>query len=372
MTFPNTSFSRPPLDLPPNEFRKRTNLLMAWQCQQKLDNVLIVGDINRYYFTGLQTSNGVLLSNRKTGPSFYTDSRYLTMARQGAPWLPVHELWTPLQEADVLSGLGSSWRRVGFEGTLATKRFLPLQKALPQVDWVDLSQEIAAIRAVKSPAEQQAVRQAIAANDALFNDLLTQLHPGLSEWQIRTFVRQAADCYGQGEAFDTIACVGRYAAEPHHHPNETVLKRGQPLLLDLGLKLNHYCADMTRCVTFGSPSTLFRELHQIVLEANQQAVRAIRPGLPCHAIDAIARTHIANAGFGKYFTHSLGHGVGLEIHEGPTLSPTCATVLTPGMIVTVEPGIYLPGRLGIRIEDVVRVTQDGAEVLTQTPHTLTL
>lgn len=363
---------KPPCHLPPREFQRRVKLLLACQKRLGLDAVLLVTDITRYYFTGLDTSNGVLLTELAAPPVFFTDFRYLTMARRQAPWLPCHTLWKASEEPSVLSGMGrSGWRRIGYEGQMDAARFLCLKAALPEAEWIDMSQTLAELRAVKSPAEQRSLRAAIAANDQLFAALLPQLKPGLSEWAIRDLARREADRLGQGEAFDTIACVGRNGAECHHHPDGTPLRRGQPLLMDLGLKLDYYCADMTRCVVFGTPSPLYREVHGIVLAANRQAIRAIRPGVPCCAIDAIARAVIDKAGYGACFGHSLGHSLGLEVHESPSFSPACKTLLKPGMVLTVEPGIYLPGRLGIRLEDVVLVTRDGCEVLTQTPHALT-
>jgi len=356
--------------LPAGEFQARLKRFQALQKRLRLDAALIVTDINRYYFTGLEASNGMLLTESAGTPAFFTDFRYLTMAKRQAPWLPCHTLWRPAEEPQVMAGMGTGWRRVGFEGKIDAARFLQLKAALPDVEWIDIANTIAELRAVKSPAEQRAMRAAIEANDQLFATLLKQVTPGLSEWDIRALVRLDADRLGQGEAFDTIACAGRNGAECHHHPDNTLLKRGQPLLVDLGLKLDHYCADMTRCVYYGTPPPLYREIYGIVLEANRKAVNAIKPGIPCCEIDAIARKHIGKAGYGKYFGHSLGHGLGLEVHESPSFSPNCKTALQPGMVITVEPGIYLPGRLGIRIDDVIRVTRTGCEVLTQTPRTI--
>lgn len=363
------NLSRPARDLPAREFQSRVRRLLACQRRLRLDAALVVTDINRYYFTGLETSNGVLLTEPAAEPAFYTDFRYLTMARRLAPWLPCHTLWRPSEEPLVLAGMShAGWRRIGYEGHIDAARFLRLKAALPHVEWVDIGEAIAGLRAVKSRAEQQALRAALAANDQLFAALVRQTAPGMSEWEIRGIARREADRLGQGEAFSTIACVGRNGAECHHNPDGTLLKQGQPLLVDLGLKLDHYCADMTRCVFFGTPSPLYRELFGIVLAANLKAVRAIRPGVPCCEIDAIARGHIVKAGYGRFFGHGLGHGLGLEVHESPSFSSACKTVLKPGMVITVEPGIYLPGKLGIRVEDVVLVTRGGCEVLTRTPH----
>lgn len=362
----------PARDLPAVEFEGRVQRLCAWQARQRLDAVLLVTEINRYYFTGLQTSNGLLLAERGKVPVFYTDFRYLVVAKSRLTFMPAKKLWRPADEQSALSGLGQAWRRVGYEGQMDAARFNRLQAALPHVEWVDVGKELAEMRAVKSKAEQRLIRAAVAANDALFAAVIGQITPGMSEWAIRGLVRRGADHVGQGEAFDTIACVGRNAAECHHHPDETVFRRGKLLLLDLGVLCDHYCSDMTRTVFFGTPPPLIRDIHGLVLEANRKAVRAIRPGRRCDEIDAIARKHIAAAGYGECFGHGLGHSLGLEIHESPNFSSSCQTELQPGMVLTVEPGIYLPGRFGVRIEDVILVTQDGCEVLSQTPRELVL
>ena len=360
----------PARDLPSKEFAGRTRLLRARASLDRLDAVLIFTEVNRYYFTGLQTSNGLLLVQRRQTPAFYTDFRYLVMARRCLSFMPSHELWRAADEPNVLAAMGQTWRRVGYEGQLDAARFNRLKAALPKVEWVDVGAALSEMRAVKSPAEQRVVRAAVAANDQLFAEVLRRLSPGQTEWDVRNAVRAWADRLGQGEAFDTIACVGRNAAECHHHPDETVLRRGQSLLIDLGVRLDHYCSDMTRSIFFGAPTPLYREIRCIVLEANRRAIRAIRPGRRCSEIDAVARRHIEKAGYGAHFGHGLGHSLGLEIHESPSFSSACKTELKPGMVLTVEPGIYLPGRLGVRIEDVILVTRNGCEVLSQTPREL--
>jgi len=360
----------PARDLPPAEFEGRVRRFCAWQDRNRLDAVIVTTDVNRYYLTGLETSNGCYLSQRGAGPAFYTDFRYLVMARSRLTFMPVKKIWRPTDEPAALARQGKSWRRVGYEGALTAARFIKLKEALPKVEWVDVGTQLAEMRAVKSRAEQRIIRAAVAANDRLYAAVLGQIVPGMTEWEIRSVVRREADRVGQGEAFGVIPCVGRNAAECHHHPDETALRAEQLLLLDLGVRLDHYCSDMTRTVFFGKPPTLLRDVHRIVLEANRKAIRAIRPGRRCDEIDAIARRHIEKAGYGKQFGHGLGHSLGLEIHETPNFASTCKTVLKPGMVMTVEPGIYLPGRLGVRIEDVILVTRDGCDVLSQTPREL--
>ena len=364
--------SSPAADLPFAEFAKRLKKLQAYQKREKLDALFVLTEVNLYYFTGLTCDNGVLLAVRGKEPEFYTDFRYIVMAKRKAPGLKSELIWSARDEKQVLADKGKTWRRIGYEGKISASRFLSLKAAFPDAEWIDVSGGIMEMRSIKSSAEQRVMRRAIARNDDLFGMLLGQLEFGQTEWSMRAFVRRACDILGQGEAFDTIACVGANAAECHHEPDETVLTKGKPLLVDLGVRVDHYCSDMTRCVCFGRPTKLYTELHRIVHEANRAAIKAIKPGVPCCEIDAVARDYIAKAGYGKAFGHSLGHSVGLEIHEMPGFASTCKTPLKPGMLITVEPGIYLPNRAGVRLEDMILVTRTGCEILSQTPHDLFL
>ena len=361
---------RPAQNLPAAEFQARMKRLVKLVKQLKLDAVLLFDELTNYYFTGLSSDNGVLEVRPKDGPVYRTDFRYLVMAKRVAPWLKSEALWKGKDEAVVLEGIFRGARRIGYEGSLPASHFKTLSAALPDVEWVDIRQQLLALRAVKSPAEQQAIRKAVAYNDAVLQTWIPHRKEGETEWEIRTRIRGLMDYVGQGEAFDTIVCVGKNGAECHHEPDETVYTKGKPLLIDMGVKVDRYCSDMTRCICWGKPSKLFGELYRIVHEANRAAIAAVKPGMVCADIDAVARGIIEKAGYGPAFAHSLGHGVGLFIHESPNFSPLCKTVLEPGMVVTVEPGIYLPGRAGVRLEDMVLVTKTGCEILTQTPHDL--
>ena len=358
--------AKPALDLPFPEFERRIKKLPALRRRLKLDAMLLRTEVNLYYLTGLSSDNAILVA-ADGEPTFYTDFRYIVMAKRKAPGLKCELMWPAKNHADVLGKMGKNWRRVGYEGNISAARFNALREALPDVELVDVSGELMAMRSVKSPAEQRVMRGAIAANDLVYRALRGYVKPGMTEWELATFVRMSAWQLGQGEAFDTIVCAGRNGAECHHEPDETELRAGQPVLVDQGVRLNHYCSDMTRCFCLGKPSAAYRDIYRVVYEANRAAIRAVKPGMVCGDIDAIARDHIARAGYGKAFGHSLGHSLGLEIHESPTFSPGCKTVLKPGMLITVEPGIYLPGKLGIRHEDVVLVTRTGCEVLSKSP-----
>jgi len=334
------------------------------QKQQKLDAVLILSEVNRYYLTGLNASNGVLLFGAES--AFYTDSRYLEMARKAIAFLPVRTVWRREDESEVLQRLGRTWQRVGYEGSMSVARFQQLKSALPSVEWVDVTASLNLLRAVKSRAEIAVLRRAFAATDAVFAAARQQVIPGMTEWTVRNIIRRGADFCGQGEAFDTIVCAGAHAAEPHHHPDDTFLLPQDTVLIDMGVKKDFYCSDMTRCFALGRPKKRYLEIKAIVADANKKAIRAVRPGVPCSAIDSIARTTITKAGYGRYFQHGTGHSIGLEIHEWPNFAPSCDALLEPGMVLSVEPGIYLPGQVGVRIEDVVLVTRTGCEVLTRT------
>ncbi len=359
----------PAVRFPDAEYVGRLRRLAARLRATKLDGALIHGPVARLYYTGFEATNGILVVDPRRGPTFYTDSRYLTMARRQLPFLPCQLLRRGEHEAAQLERMTPGWQRIGYEGSIAATRLHALQGHLPRCrDWVDLDDLLRAQRAIKTPREQAAIRRAVAANDRLLAAVLAQVRVGMSEWSIRNLVRREADRLGQGESFDTIACVGANAAEPHHHPDHTLLGANQSLLLDLGLKLDHYCADLTRTVCFGRPSALFREVHAQVLAANRLAVEQVRPGMTGAEVDAIARGYLDRAGYGKAFGHGLGHALGLEVHEWPSVAPGGTAPLRPGMVVTIEPGVYLPGRVGVRIEDVVLVTECGCEVLSAAPR----
>lgn len=362
--------SQSAIDLPSKEFESRVKKLCRFQKKAKLDAVIVVSEVNVYYLTGIISDNAVLVVEKGKDPEFYTDFRYLVMAKRKAPNLKVKELWGPIGDFDHWDSVGKKWKRIGYEGTISAKLFLAFQHAMPDAEWVDISGDLMEMRSIKSSAEQKMIRYAAAQNDAMCQELVRQLHAGQTEWEMRNIARRLCDELGQGEAFDTIACIGKNAAECHHEPDNTVLRRNQNILFDIGVRANHYCSDMTRCVTFGKSTPFYQEIFKIVDQANRAAIAAVRPGVPCSAIDEVARGVIRDAGYEKAFAHSLGHSVGLEIHEMPGFSPKIDTITKPGMIITVEPGIYLPKRLGVRLEDLVLVTKTGCEVLSHTPHEL--
>ncbi len=324
------------------------------------------------YLTGFQGSTGWLLLTQERA-LFLADGRYWERVRRECPDVELVKVQGRMTEtfAAVVEELGI--RQIAFPSETMTLAFWEqvkrgLAEAGVEVEWLPRERELYALRAVKEPEEVEALRRAVALTDEAFAHLVEVLRPGMTErevaWAFERYVRER----GYRLAFETIVAAGPGGAEPHHETGETVLEAGVPIVIDLGAVVDGYHADMTRTVVLGEPrDPEFLEAYRVVLEAQERAEAGMRAGMALAEADRLARERIEAAGYGEYFLHSLGHGVGLEIHEPPRMAPTQEGVLEAGMAVTVEPGIYLAGRWGIRIEDLVIVREDGVEVLTQTP-----
>jgi Xaa-Pro aminopeptidase len=362
---------QPPSSFPPVEHERRLKALIKTLRREKLDGAIIVSDVARFYYTGFHASSGILLVGVSGTPRFLTEFRYLPAAKRGIPFVECADSKRAPETGKILAKLTASWRRVAIEHAISHAQLVGLQKPLEHVaEWLDLTPIVAAQRAVKSVREQKAIRHAVAMNDLVFQTVLPELREGATEWQIRAHVRHVMGFIGEGEAFDTIAAFGANAAECHHVSDATPLVKGKAVLLDFGIKCNHYCSDLTRTLCIGKPSRALVEIHAAVLRANRAAAKKIRAGMTGADADAIARKVLEKAGFGKAFGHGLGHGLGLEVHESPSLSPASKTRLEVGNIVTIEPGVYLPGNTGVRSEDIALITQDGCEILSTAPREL--
>jgi Xaa-Pro aminopeptidase len=232
----------------------------------------------------------------------------------------------------------------------------------PTSDWL-ITQ-----RAVKDKTELRQIRRALALQEQAYAQTLDQIRPGMSESELVTLIEYNMRWIGgEGPSFNTIVAIGSNGSLPHHEPGRTRVKANTPILIDFGTKANGYCSDLTRVVTMGGFSQKITDMYRIVAEAQQAAIDAIAPGKTGVEIDRVARTIIEDAGYGDHFGHGLGHGIGLEIHERPVLSTRSTDTLEDGHVVTVEPGIYLPGIGGVRIEDDVLVTARGHRKLSTLP-----
>ena len=365
----------------------RTDELAKVARRRKLDRILVADQANIRALTGINCDNAILQVERLSGCEvekfntvFYTDFRYAPMVHRVAPKLKVRDV----------KGLGNgergtgnrAARRIGYESSISHAKFLEWQKKFPKAKFVDISKDLAAIRAVKTPEEIAALRAAEKLNCEIWETARGKFKAGMTERQMARIIQKLMIEKGEGEAFATIVCVGKNAAECHHEPDDTVWNGREPVLVDMGVKLGGVCSDLTRNLVPGfrdgssnsrdssasrtaRPSRLYKRVYQLVLDANRAAIAAARPGMTGRQLDKVARDVIKKGGFGKCFGHSLGHGVGYEIHESPYASKKGKMALKPGMLVTIEPGIYLEDNLGVRIEDLVLITATGCEVLSK-------
>ncbi len=247
---------------------------------------------------------------------------------------------------------------------------LELQSAVKDRAWTSAADVVGWLRARKDPEELDALRRAAAAADRCFDDLRSSALIGRQEVEVADELAVLLVAHGHERAEFTIVASGPNAASPHHEPTGRLLRSGDALVLDFGGSLDGYYSDTTRTLALGEPTSELRTVHEIVRRAQAAATEAIRPGVAIATVDAAARGVIDAAGYGEHFIHRTGHGIGREVHEPPYAAGDDRTVLEPGMTFSVEPGIYLDGRLGVRIEDIVAVTEDGVESLNRSPREL--
>jgi Xaa-Pro aminopeptidase len=319
------------------------------------------GQANVRYLTGLVSSNSAVLVEPDGSATLFADFRYAARAREvaGVTFVEV--------ERNLLASLAErlSGRRIAFdEANLPYAGYRVLADA--GVEAVPTAGLVESLRAVKDGEEIAIMRRAGALSDLLFQGLSQQRFTGRTErelvWWVERSFREAG---AENVSFPTVVAAGETATSPHAEPGERVIEEGVLVVVDAGCVVDGYCSDCTRTFAVGDISDRLREIYALCLEAQLAGLDTVAPGVHGRDADAAARDVIAAAGLGEAFGHGLGHGVGIQIHEAPVLRPESTDVLEPGNVVSVEPGIYLPGEGGVRIEDLVLVTEDGAERLTQ-------
>ena len=339
--------------------------------ERRLDALLVSSLANIRYLTGFTGSNAlVLLLPEKT--VFFTDPRYGLQAAQESD-CKVRVERGPLWRAAAQWIRSHGIRRLGVEKPhLSCETYLALDDSLPaKAKLVPVADMVETLRMVKSRGEIALIRRSVLANSQAFAETLPRIRPGASELDLATEIEYHMRKLGaEKPAFDTIVASGRRSAMPHASPTSRVLKSGEIVLIDMGAMRDGYASDMTRTLFLGRPSAKSRRLYQAVLEAQLAAIDAVRAGVTAGDIDRAARRALRAEGLVRAFTHATGHGLGLEIHELPKLHRKITTRLETGMAITIEPGVYLQGYGGIRIEDTVVVTRDGCEILTPTPKRL--
>jgi Xaa-Pro aminopeptidase len=336
-----------------------------------LDGLLVSEPGNRRWLTGFTGSTGwpVVLAQ---DAFLLTDSRYYEQVEQQsgpvfrlekAPARPMESLAAVLSEAGVL--------RMGVERDVMTLGQLEsLRAKAPSIEWVPTSGLVEKHRAIKTPEEVEAIRAAVKLGDNAMELAYSSAAPGMTEaelaWRLERFMRENG---AEAMAFDVIVAAGENGSLPHHSPSMRPIRAGEPIVIDLGARLNGYNSDLTRTFCIGAAADPdYAKVYALVDRANLAAAQGIRAGMLCRQADELAREVIRGAGYGDFFGHGLGHGVGLNVHEFPRLGPAAEEErLAESMVVTIEPGIYLPGRFGVRIEDLAVVRADHVQVLSQAP-----
>ena len=337
-----------------------------------VDGCLVFSDHNRNYLTRFTGSSGALVASARQA-LFLTDSRYTVQAKeevQGARVL-LQTKALLIDAAILAKRLGL--RRLGVEAdhvTLAQAK--ALKKLLgPKVRLVPLRGVVEGLRQVKSGEEKERLREAGRLTDRAFRKLLPRIKPGLRERDLAGELEHLMRREGaSGPSFDSIVASGWRGALPHGVASDKKVARGELIVFDFGALLHGYCSDMTRTVALGRPSAQQRKVYTIVRDAQAYGLEAVREGKPASAVDKAARDHIRKKGYGRCFGHGTGHGVGVEVHEEPRVGPSAKALLKAGEAITVEPGIYLEGRFGVRIEDLVLVTPTGHENMYRTTKEL--
>jgi Xaa-Pro aminopeptidase len=344
---------------------------------EDVEILLVTELVNVRYLTGYTGSNGIALVGADTR-AFITDFRYLEQSAE-----EVHAEFDrlisqgPQELIDLIEGaLPGGELRLGFEAEhVSVRAHERLRDRLPErVELIPSEGLVERLRAVKEPDEVARIKAASELADAAFGRLLRDGLIGRTERELALALESDMRAHGAPRVgFESIIAAGAHAALPHAQPRDIEVKRGDMVVVDWGAQLDGYCSDCTRTLAAGAPASEAAEVYELVLEAQLAGVQAVAAGSGTQEVDGVSREVIEAGGHGHEFGHGLGHGVGLDVHEAPTLSPRAANrELQAGNVITIEPGVYLPGRFGVRIEDLVAVTDDGCEILTSVPKGLTV
>ena len=338
----------------------------------EMDGLLLTSRYSRFYGTGHDIAEGVAVVT-KAGCRYFTDSRYIESAQNGIRGYEVLETNRANPYNDLLNRAIADFgvTCLGYEEEyLTVAEFLDYEANL-NAKLVPTHGKIAAFRAVKESWELDRMRKAQEITDKAFSEVLPRIKAGMTEKQVQAelvycILKSGAD----NLSFDPIVVSGPNTSMPHGVPGDRVLQDGDFITMDFGALYGSYCADMTRTVALGHATDEMKKVYETVLTAQQAAIDATKAGMPGKEIDGIARKIITDAGYGEYFGHGYGHSLGLEVHENPNCNPKGNVPMEVNMVCSAEPGIYLPGKFGVRIEDVVIFTADGCEDITKSPKNL--
>ena len=353
-------------------FNNRRLALRKLISKAKLDALVISHPANWYYLTGFTGDAGLLIV-RQSATTLISDGRFTTQAHEETSSIRFLEQKGNLMDSAGRLLRGKPGRRVGFDPSqISVSQMRLLRKAAgARIQWISAPGLVEGLRIRKEPAELERMRQAaILAGDVL-SGALKLLRPGVTENDIAGEIEyQMRKGGASGPAFESIVAFGERSALPHARPTRKRLRKNELVVLDLGVILAHYCSDITRTVYVGRAPARLKTWHRAVLEAQGAAIATVKTGVRCGEVDAAAREVLAGYKLDRYFTHSTGHGLGLEVHENPRLARGQTARLESGFVVTIEPGVYMAGVGGIRIEDDVAVHTGKTEVLTRIPRDL--
>ena len=340
-----------------------------------IDGFLVSNLNNLYYLSGFDGEGLALITKEEN--LLFTDSRYTEQAEKESPQFKIITDKPGKKNARIISIneilKKHKIKKLAFEGhDLSYSDYIKYKNNI-SAELIDGNNAIEQIRIVKDETEITKIKKACQIITETLKEVMEIIEPGLRELDIATELAYTMRKKGAlGEAFESIVVSGERSSLPHGKPSEKIIREGELITIDTGANYQKYNSDMTRTFIIGKENKKQKEIYQIVFNAQKIAMESLKPGMKCNEVDKIARDIIKDKGYGDYFGHGLGHGVGLDIHESPRLSTNDKTVLLPGMIVTVEPGIYLPEIGGVRIEDTVLITEDGYEILTWFPKEMNI
>jgi len=353
-----------------NHFQKIAAQLEA----HDLDAMLLTGEANRFYASGFHSAgtDGVALVTRRKA-YYFTDSRYTEAAARCVQGAELREIGRGRGYAALIGEVIAEHqiRRMGFEDAYMTVQDWERYRKALSCELVPAAELLRQLRMVKDEEELEAMVAAQRIAERALADILEEIRPGVTEKEIAARLQYLMLHYGASDmSFDPIVVSGPNGSLPHGVPSEKEIRQGEFVTMDFGCICHGYCSDMTRTVAVGYATEEMQRVYQTVLSAQLAGIAAAKAGLTGREVDGAARAVIEAAGYGDYFGHSFGHGVGVEIHESPNASPMNDSPLPVGAVISAEPGIYLPGKLGVRIEDVILLTEDGCKDITKAPKDL--
>lgn len=338
--------------------------------QAKIDGLLVTKLSNLRYLSGFSGTNGIGVVTLSDA-FFFTDSRYEQQAAEEVKDFDIRVVKGSLIKALSESHVLDPGSKIGFEShALTYNGFLELKEALPSISWKSCKNIVENLAITKTEDEILLLREAAEMADEIFSEMVEIIRPGMLETEAAAEILYRIKKKGADSSFEPIVASGRRSALPHGQPVKKAISAGDFVVIDFGCKVKGYASDLTRTIVVGTPNDEQKMIYDVVKQAQQTAIDSVRAELRCSDLDALARDIINEAGFGPYFGHALGHGLGLDVHSEPRIGPESETLLQEGSVVTIEPGIYLPELGGVRIEDDIVIRKDRGELLTHSSRDL--